>query len=311
MFNFKKYIISLLLLVSIIINGYSAFNELGVGSARIIGLGGAFSAVENKGEGALINPASITLLKKGSVTAMYSPLYLGLDDGSFEKGYFNVVYRFEHIGIFSINWEFLKTHIKAMDNLYNEDSFVLTYTRNLNKEFSVGARINYNTWQGAEQTDYFGNTESLGSSAFSIGLSGYYRVNDELRLGLSANNINVPRIDDDSKGKDDLERMPLVIQPGVCFYLKRLMFAIDIKYIYSDIDILIGSEYWFYNRIQKKVFGCRLGMNFPDLGNGFNATAGFSVYIWQELSFDYGFTIPITTITSIWGDHKFSLSYRW
>jgi|GEM_PF-4223907 len=290
---------------------YSAFDDISPGGSRPLGMGGAFVAVENDGEGVLINPASIREGINGSVTAMYSPLYVGLDDGSFNDGFFNVVYHYPGVGIFSINWEFLKTSTKLVKNLYNEDAFMLTFSRKLNEEISAGLKLNYYRWGSAEQSDNFGNTESLGSSAFSFGLAGFYRVTDDVKIGLSINNINMPRIDDKSKGVDDTERMPFQVQTGFSFLLKSVMLALDANYVNNAIDLMLGAEYWFLNKESSKVFGCRLGLNFPDLGNGFNVTAGLSVYILRELSFDYGFLIPITTITSIWGEHRFSLSYRW
>lgn len=310
MINYKKILVILFILLMPYTQIYSAFDDIAKGGARTLGMGGAFVAVENSGEGVLINPAAIMGIDNGSFTAMYSPLYIGLDDGSFDNGFFNVVYHYDGIGIFSLNWEFLKTSTKLVSNLYNEDTIVLTYSRQVNEEITAGLKINYYKWCSAKQTDLFGNTESLSSSALSFGLGAYYNVKEDFKIGLCLNNVNMPRIDDDSKGIDDTERMPFQVQPGICFFVKKIMIALDVKFLYENVDMMLGSEYWFLNKEQEKIFGCRIGMNFPDLGNGFNVTAGLSVFIWRDLSFDYGFLIPITTITSIWGEHKFSISYK-
>ncbi len=307
MIKFIKVFISILAFCTY---SYSAFDDVAPGGARPLGMGGAFCAVENAGEGALINPASVTKVENGSVTAMYSPLYIGLDDGSFNDGFFNAVYRFKNIGIFSLNWKFLKTSTQQSADLYGEDTLALTFNRKLSKEITGGLRINYYKWASGSQSDFFNNTESLGSSAISFGLGLFYKVRNDYKIGLALNNVNMPRIDDDTKGIKDKEIMPFQVQAGISFYIKSIMFALDAKFLYDNIDIFIGSEYWFLNKEHEESFACRLGMTLPDLGNGFNATTGLSAYIWDEMIFDYGFSIPITTITSIWGEHRFSISYK-
>ncbi len=288
---------------------YSAFDYTAQGGARALGMGSAIVAVENDGQGIVINPATVFNVK-GSATIMYSPLFIGLDDGKFNNGFVNLVYAFNKIGIFSLNWEFLKTSVNGISDLYNEDKVVLTYSRKMKTDLYAGLRINYYHWGSAKQTDVFGNSESLGSSIFSFGLGAYYKQREDFCIGLFINNINMPRIDDSSKGKNDLERMPIEVEPGLSFIIKKVLIALDVKFIQENIDIKVGAEYWFLLN-NTKFFGARLGMVFPELGHGVNATAGFSIYVIRNLSFDYGFLIPITTIKSIWGEHRFSISYKW
>lgn len=308
-----KHIKLLLILFCVLLTNtlslYPAFDYTVQGGARALGMGSAFVAVENDGQGILINPATVFNVK-GSATVMYSPLFVGLDDGKFNNGFVNFVYAFNKIGIFSLNWEFLKTSVNGISDLYNEDKVVLTYARKMKQDLYAGLRLNYYQWGSAKQTDVFGNTQSLGSKTFSLGVGAYYKQRDDFSLGVFINNINMPRIDDTSKGKNDLERMPIEVEPGLSFIIKKVLIAIDVKFIQEEIDIKVGSEYWFLLN-NSKFFGVRLGMVFPELGHGINATAGFSVYVIRDLSFDYGFLIPITTIKSIWGEHRFSLSYKW
>ncbi|MDD5066042.1 MAG: hypothetical protein PHF84_03240 [bacterium] len=296
-------------LLTVLVPCHSAFETTAAGGARVLGMANAFTAVENGGEGILDNPAAVCSVNKGSFTAMYSPLFTGLDDGSFNNGFVNLVCFFQKIGVFSLNWEFLTASTGQVTDLYTEDKIALTYSRIIKKDLYAGLVLNYYKWSSAKQTDPAGRSESLGSRAFSFGLSAFYRVREEFRLGLFINNINQPALDDRSRGNDDLERIPLEIRAGMAFYIRTLLVSLDMKFIREDVDILTGAEYWFPGSTRKKVFGVRLGFQLPDLGKGFNATAGLSVLVFRDFSVDYGFLIPVTTIKSIWGEHRFSMSY--
>lgn len=289
---------------------FAAFDETGMGSARIIGMGGAYTAVENEGEGILMNPSSVFNISKGSVTLMYSPMYIGLNDGSFNNGYMNVVYKFEDIGIFSINYLFLNTSTQLVSNLYDESSLILTYSRPIIPDLYAGIRLNYYKWQGATQTDPNGITQSLTSSALSFGINAFYNKSKDFKVGLAINNINQPKINDTSIEDNYTERQDIEIRPGLSFNITDILIALDLRYMDSNVDINLGSEYWFLNKNNEQFIGIRIGINLPDLGNGINATAGFSIFLMEGLSIDYGFLIPLTTITHIWGEHKFSLTYK-
>ena len=93
----RKSIIILILLFLYVCTGITAFDYNVSGGARVLGMGGAFVGVENEGEGALINPASIFIQHTGFCSIMYSPLYVGLDDGSFSHMYFNLTYLVDNL----------------------------------------------------------------------------------------------------------------------------------------------------------------------------------------------------------------------
>lgn len=124
------------------------------------------------------------------------------------------------------------------------------------------------------------------------------------------NNLNMPRIDDSSRGKDDLERMPLAVRLGFSFDIKKTALALDAVYSDESVDASLGAETWFFRK-KERFIGARLGVNLPDLGAGINATAGFSLFIMKGFSFDYAFLMPLVTIRSIYGSHLFSMSYQW
>ena len=301
----------------------AAFKDSGWGT-RPAGMGGAFTAVSDDTSAPLWNSAGIAQVKRCEADFMYARLFTGLklyageDTTTLGLNYFSFICPTKRIGAFGVSWaNFISTH------LYKEDTFTFSYARKVNDFIprlipavflGVNLKYLYHGYTLDERTredPVFGSGHSKGNFTGDVGM--LVRVNGErdrgLCIGLMAKNITEPDVG--LKGKDKVPfegRFGLAYRMGDYRFLniltvEDLISAIDVSFRDKDLNIHLGWETWF----RDKIWGIRIG------GNNREITSGFSFNTETlgrfGLQFDYTFIWPLETEDTS-GSHRASLTVR-
>lgn len=315
-----KRIIIMLLISSIPINLFCAFEDYGWGT-RSMGLGGAYVALSDDSSGVFHNPAGISTMKNAEVSFMYAGLLTGLDMESLGIMQTGGVYHFQKIGSTAVNWSRFKA-----SNLYTEDTVVLTYANNINQlihtmddNIYIGANIkmfhsHYQLYEGIQDDPVFANGDT--QNAFGIDLGclvkfDSHNADDYNSLGISVFNINQPDI-----GLKQRDVIPLQIKGGFSYplsvrnnffksiHVNRSITLISISYInINDVNVHFGWENWFF----KDLLSFRMGGNLNELGGGMGLK--YSLKKPFEIHFNYAFLYPLK-VRDTYGSHRASLSMR-
>lgn len=304
-FNIKIFIF-IIIILSLSRTSYSAFEDISGGGARPLGMGGAYVALAEGGENTCINPAGLGFLGDDiHLGIMYSPLFMGLDDGSLYRVSYSTAKSFEHIGGFAFHYQHLGVSTEQINNIYQENVYMLSYGRSFNKKIAAGINLKYLSWAAAESVDFTGYKEKLSKKNFSFDLGLLYNVIKEITLGLNVTDINQPFINE-IQNNDDTSQQRIGIKFGLTVDLKTdWLLALDCDYCNRKSDFHIGTEYWLWKKI-----GARTGFCFMNIILGIDYTAGLSFKIKQFMCIDYAFVYPLITIRSTWGIHRFSASFK-
>jgi hypothetical protein len=292
----------------------AAFQDLDLG-ARPVGMGGAFSAVADDSNAPLYNPAGIVQIQWNELAATYSNLYSGLtlysgnDTSQLNQGYFAFAAKpIPHVGSLEISWaNFNVTH------LYREDTFALTYARNLgdfipqlDNALSLGTNLKYlrhsvSLDEATANDPVFSGGDSASALTFDLGV--LYHPNEGrlagLRLALVGENLTRPNI-----GFREEDRVPIETRFGIAYQTPNvpwLVPSLDISRRDGVTGVAAGVESWLFHNM----LGLRGGVNRDE------ASAGISFY--QALGkryglrLDYGFTIPFF-IEGSGGSHRLALA---
>jgi len=287
------------------------FEDLGVG-ARPIGMGNAYTALADDVNAIYYNPAGLAQLDECQFTSGYGKLYWGLDDGSNLGsgfvGYAHPLYQWGTLGIGWLNF--------GVQGLYQENSFILSYGRNLKKRLLAGFNLKllykkYGKNPYTENALIDGGPATSGErdpvfsggyskTGFSTDLGFLYRFNREYSLGLALTDINQPHMD----LKDNNSKVPIGIKSGFLYNSDFLTFAFDTAFRNGDSNVYTGVEKWF----SKRTFGVRAGLgvgsrSFSNLALG----ASYTKYLFQ---LDYAFIYPLSGIRDTYGSHRISLTLR-
>lgn len=303
----KKIVLLLIMFLSFYSFMDAAFETLS-GGARSFGMGGAHLGVTRGGESSLLNPAGLGFFnKKIHFSSMYSPILLGLDDGSLYQASVNISTYLSKYGGFSLNVQYLGVDNNTVDNLYHELMGVLSYGRSLNKNLSLGLNCKYFKWQGAESIDFSGYTEQLGNNCLSFDFGLRYQVIDDITVGALITDFTHPMVSSDFALEKYQERIPVGIEMGLMFFFDKVMVAMDGEYKDRKFNLKTGGETWFWNNF----FGLRGGLQFLNSTRGINFTAGMSFKIQKWVDIDYGFLFPLIGIKGVYGTHMISLNLFW
>jgi hypothetical protein len=239
--------------------------------ARAMGMGQAFCGLSNDLSAIYFNPAGLTQLKSGQVTAMTSPL--------FERTFYNFLgfgYPTQKAGVLGIGVVLLnsgnleETNIRQENLGEFEDSrqcILVSYARYGFKKMNYGASMKFVSHQLASYRDT------------GIGVDGglFLTPWNNLNLGITLKNIISPRL----RLNETDEKFPLSINTGVGIRIldNNLVLTLDMdKTLKQSLQLHIGGEYW----LQKRMVALRMGMD----NNG--ASAGFGIKR-GNYEFDYAF----------------------
>ena len=114
-----------------------------------MGIGGAYTALADDVDGALVNPAGLSLVEGQQIIATTAALYVGLsDDSLISHNMLGYAHRQEKIGVMGVVWKRL-----GAGGLYTENVLALSFARDFGfrltrkeedgrKNVSFGATLN-------------------------------------------------------------------------------------------------------------------------------------------------------------------------
>ncbi len=295
----KKLVLAALILVSAV--AHAAFFDSGQG-ARPTGIGEAFVAVADDANAMYYNPAGMIQIKMISTTATYTGYMEGLSD-SFAA----IVVPVPGYGAIGISWLGL-----TAASSYSESTLKVAYAYPITKQYTVGLALKLLSKSYTLDSVASGNPFFSATSASGLGIDASFfgKLTDEIALGASIENINVPDI---NVGSSD--PVPMNIRVGGRYKLDRsLLVALEGDLSGEDAKIKGGSEYWLDSGLLKELgvgnseLGFRGGVGYGN-NSYLNVDLGFSFYLPSkivDLRFDYSFTMPLMYIEGA-GTHRFSI----
>jgi hypothetical protein len=239
--------------------------------ARAAGLGNAYSALADEVSGISFNPAGIADIKRWQGSFYFSPQPFGLNElavGSVTAG---VPLNVGVIGLSLRRYGF---------DLYREMSATVSYAKII-----AGIQIGCNVHYDAVQIKNYGSAGTFGIDAGVIVV-----LQKNIRWGLTARNINAPRIGSRK------EYLPRVFTTGLAYLpLSSLILMVDIQ---KEVSFLpstrFGFEYWIFNML-----ALRSGIS--EKPTQFSAGIGV---VYQHIRFDYAVSIH----QELGWTHSFSLT---
>lgn len=304
----------------------AAFEDLGAG-ARGPGMGNAMAAVADDVYAAHYNPAGLGTLTSPQFTASYTQHFAGLSDGSnlgtSFLGYaqpLNDGKRGALAGAFN--------SFTLDGGLYRENTLYLSYGRLAytgpgGSKLHLGGTLKYlyssfgNFAESANATDGIISTGQsdplLGGAgshkAIDTDLGLLYSFMNHYQAGLQLTHLNRP---DMAFGSGDSDRLPMGIKLGVNYksLISNLVAQAETKKApdgSADNRLTIAAERWFPKSFIGD-FGVRgaIGIGSRDYKH---ASLGLS-YRSRRMQLDYGYSMPLGTISSISGNHRMAFSFR-
>lgn len=303
----KKIKITLIILFISLNLKAGGFDDLG-NSARVISMGGANIAVADAPYSIFYNPAGIHELKNLSLSTTYSNLYPGITDDNLNYFSLSAVVPWEIIGEFGIGGTFLNSE------LWKENTFIFSYSREVWGEIAIGGALKLLRWSaeaapGESALSYFGYTVDVGAHyTFSNVLE-----NSDLRVGVAIQNLTQPSIA--SNGSDDA-KLPISLGFGMAYVSNQYNYlvALDIVRFDGATKIKTGAEFL---GLRHEVFGLNTaflirvgydGILGSDIYTQRGINGGFGLDI-DDLRIDYAYVFPLV-LQNVGGSHKFSLNYN-
>lgn len=287
---------------------YGAFKDAGWGT-RPAGMGGAFTAIADDSTGPLWNPSGIAQMSYSEASFMYSNYYTGLDlkaaDESVTLGFNYLSFVTPKLGFGSIglSWANFST-----SNLYNEDTYTLTYAKKLNDWITltpeVFAGFNLKYLNHAYTLDKYAKLDPVfvnGTSkdAVAVDLGVLIKPYDKISIGLAGKNLNQPDV-----GLKDKDIVPMEILVGAAYRWTPITPLFDVKIRDGNTRFSLGAESWLF----EENLGIRAGFNTTE------ATVGLSFAGIRSdvlgLNLDYSFILPLKIQESS-GSHRISLGIWW
>lgn len=303
-----KKIIILLIIFIVDFNIYAGgFDDLG-NSARVISMGGANIAVADAPYSIFYNPAGIHEIKSLSLSSTYSNLYPGLTDDNLNYFSLSAVVPWEIIGEFGIGGTFLNSQF------WKENTFILSYAREVFGDFAVGGSVKLLRWAaeaapGESALSYFGFTFDAGAHYTFLDIL----KNSDLRVGVSLQNLTQPSIA--NNGSADA-KLPISMGFGVALVSNEYNYivALDVVRYDESTKIKTGAEFL---GLRHDVFGLNTaflirvgydGIIGSDAFSQRGINGGFGLNV-GDLKIDYAYVFPLV-LQNVGGSHKISLNYN-
>lgn len=302
----------------------AAFTELGAG-ARAPGMGDAFTAVADDVYAVHYNPAGLSLLERPELGSSYTRLLLGLEDKSALStsfiGYAHPLAAKR--GAMAFSWEQF-----ALDGgLYQEQAFTLGHGRPLAE---AGPGVLHGGMNLRWLRRSFGATPEAGNAMNGFAATGQadpvlagrrsrgapdadfgflYRLKDHYSAGLAVRHVLEPNV---AFGAGETDKVARHVSLGGGY--RSLLSNVGVQYDTArspigtmDQRFTVAAERWF-PRLFVGEFGFRgafaLGSREYKL-----LTTGVS-YRTRRFGADYAFSMPIQTVASTAGTHRFGISVR-
>ncbi len=305
----------------------AAFEDLGAG-ARAPGMGNVFTALADDVYAIHYNPAGLALLERPEVGASYARLFLGLSDSSdLGTGFLGYAHPLRRGLSGTVGASFEQFSLDS--DLYQEQTFTLAYARLLGKALGPGRlygglnlkylRRSFGSFPEASNAvdtggQQWGQPDPVLSGRSSMGtfdfdLGGLYRLRKHYSVGLALLHLPQPNVAFES---GDSDRLPLGFKLGLNY--RSMLSNLGMEYETrtspagtQDQNIGLAAERWF-SRLYVGDFGIRGALNIGSRSFR-QLTYGLS-YRTRRIAVDYGFSLPINSIASTAGSHRFGISFR-
>lgn len=287
-------------------------------SARVAGMGGAFTAIGNDANAISSNPAGLVRLPRTQLVGSYTKYFGGANIPSLQEGslYFSPYLWgrfFTGIGVSYFSHD-----------IYRQQSATVVFGSELWKlknKARISAAINANLYRLDYNPANFSDDFEPGDPVFQggytkISFGGDFSILGEYgpaSMGIKGVNLNEPEIS--LRSGVEGGRLPRKVRGGFAYDVlgyvtPALEFEFPVSSIKTESDktlVALGAESWFLDGY----IGARAGFNsaLGGEGGGKSASIGLSLRSrtrWN-VGIDYAFIIPIDVPTELGQTHKVSL----
>ncbi|MBI3553000.1 MAG: type IX secretion system membrane protein PorP/SprF [Elusimicrobia bacterium] len=304
----------------------AAYDDVGV-SARVTGLGNAYTGVADDAYAIYYNPAGLATLTRPEAALSYSKLLTGLSDNSNLQNTFATYahpLRQGRWGTYGVAWNYF-----TLDTLYRESQLYGAYAHSLFAEqypnqFYGGVTmkiLNRTVSPGSVANSPVGPTgivavgtpdpalQNTSKTNFDADLGFLWRVKPRWTVGMQIQHALEPNV---AFSAGDTDKLGRNWKFGGSYKTPFSTLATDIDFVTApdgtkDKVLSFGAEKWLPTLVHGS-FGFRGSLAVGDRSYRQLAT-GVSYKI-HQLQFDYGFTVPLGGISGTYGTHRLGLTFR-
>ena len=306
---------------------FAAYEDVGVG-ARGPGMGNAMVSAADDVYAVHYNAAGLGLLTNPQFTAAYTQFYKGLtDDSNLGTSFFGYAHPLNggDEGTVAAGWNVFSLN----SSLYRENTVYFSYGRlaltnpDIKGKLYLGTSLKYlyssfgsfaeagNATNGLIATGQSDPllTENNRSKAFDADAGALYRFMKHYQLGLQLAHIPRPNV---AFGSGYTDRLPLAVKVGFNYMslISNLVAQYETKKAPTgaqDAIFTAAGERWFPTNFFGDL-GVRggLGLGTRDYKQ---VSMGLS-YRSRRVQVDYGYALPLRTITDAGGIHRMSITFR-
>ncbi|MDD5656588.1 MAG: type IX secretion system membrane protein PorP/SprF [Elusimicrobia bacterium] len=302
----------------------AAYEDVGV-SARVVGMGNAFTAVADDVYAVYYNPAGLALLDRPELAVSYAKLMTGLSDNSNLQNSFLAYERPVKAGPGGTAG--LALNYFSLDSLYRELSFYGSYGRRLwddrwpdtffgglslnilNRSLSsVAVAENALGPTGAALGQADPALQKTSKTNLDADLGGLWRPRPRWTLGLMAQHVLEPDV---AFYDGDSDKLGRTVKLGAAYRTPFSTLALDLDFPKApdgslDKSAAFALEKWVPTLLHG-TFGLRGSLavgtrDYRQLGLGLS----YKIF---RMQVDYGFTIPLGGLATS-GSHRLGLTYR-
>lgn len=283
------------------------FDDLG-NSARVAAMGGTSLGIGKTPYSVFYNPAAIYSIDKPIISTSYSNLFPGIEDDNINYFSLSGTLPVDIIGKFGIGGTFLTTE------LYQENSLLVSYGREIYNNFAIGGTFKFLRWSA----DPAPGEAALSYTGFTFDIGAFYTFQNvikgsDISFGASAQNITEPSIA--SNGNSEA-KLPMKIGVGLAYYssVYEYLFAFDFYKEEEQMSIKAGTEFSVFNHALL-TYNTNLLLRFgydriiqSDFAEQSALHGGFGLNV-EQIGIDYAYSFPFE-LKNVGGMHKFTLTYK-
>ncbi len=303
----------------------AAYDDVGV-SARVTGLGNAFTAVADDVYSVYYNPAGLATLDRKEFGSTYTKLLTGLSDGSnIQNSFLAYAHPIDdgRLGTIGAGFNYF-----TLDSLYRESSVFGSYGRQMTREdrpdpifagitakylnrtlggTSVASNALSNTGQATGFADP--GLQSTSHSNFDADLGLLWRARPNWNLGLQVQHLMEPNI---AFSPDNSDKLGRNIKLGGAYRTPFTTLSTDGGFLAApdgslDKRISVAAEKWLPTLLYG-AFGVRTGIGFGSRDYR-QLSTGISYRV-HRMQVDYGIAIPMGGLNRTGGTHRVGLTWR-
>ncbi len=300
----------------------AAYEDVGV-SARVTGLGQAYTAVADDVYSVYYNPAGLATLERPELSTTYSRLLTGLSDGTnVQNSHITYARPLDggRNGTVGAAWNRFN-----VGGLYTENQLMTSYGRALFARDNPGRYYLGGTFKllsrsiggTSAATNGISNTgavtgpdpalQTTSKNNFDVDLGFLWRVKPRWTVGLMLQHVLEPNI-----GFSSEDKLGRNVKFGAAYKTPFTVMSSDVRLQSApdgstDKIIALGAEKWLPTLLHG-AFGVRGALS---TGSRDHRQMAFGLsYKINRLQFDYGFSLPLGGLAGTSGSHRIGLTMR-